>query len=690
MTLGSNSGLSIGTPSAAPSQGLLVQGLSNLTGNVGIGAAARTDTALVINNTNANNELTFVGNNFTNIYSETTSGIQFGITTTGNSAAIEFLTNNQTKLTLASTGLASFTNNVGIGTAARSDTGLTIINSADNNELTFGGTAFTNIFSETTLGIQFGIVSSGNSAGIEFLTNNSPRLTIASTGAATFSNSVNVNREGSYIGIDAQANPRLGFVKLSGAQPFLGFAQDAFTIKVSSGSTIDISNTFSTALTIDTSRAATFSSSVTANARSFIKGSAGYLFDVEEQGSNKARFQSYVASNEVSLVAGYDTTAVPMTFYTGNSEKMRITAAGRVLIGTPPPTESNFQLDVNGGARFTNTTWIQNGSFSVIDNNLPQQYFRADLIPTNGRTIGTLNYGARFNSTTYGTGASIDATAAGTWSSTNYGTNLIFSTATENTDVNTARLIIAASGTVRITNLAGSGSRMVVSDANGVLSTQAIGSGAITGSGTSGQVAFFNGTSTITSESNLIWDAANDRLGIGPNTPNFKLNVFDVGVVITSSQANWSSNTRGIMVDNTNNGDESVGVWFRTGGNHLSGITGQRTNSAADWSTDLRFFTHPTATTNLTSAFERMRITAEGNLLINTTDNSGGERIRNAGTIFTDAIVTMRPASTTVKSDVWKLGRAALATNSDPYDRIIRVQIAGTLYDILAIDKGAA
>jgi hypothetical protein len=30
---------------------------------------------------------------------------------------------------------------------------------------------------------------------------------------------------------------------------------------------------------------------------------------------------------------------------------MRITAAGRVLIGTPPPTESTFTLDVNGTAR---------------------------------------------------------------------------------------------------------------------------------------------------------------------------------------------------------------------------------------------------------------------------------------------------------------------------------------------------
>jgi hypothetical protein len=40
-----------------------------------------------------------------------------------------------------------------------------------------------------------------------------------------------------------------------------------------------------------------------------------------------------------------------LVFRTASTERMRITASGRVLIGTPPPTESTFQLDVNGTAR---------------------------------------------------------------------------------------------------------------------------------------------------------------------------------------------------------------------------------------------------------------------------------------------------------------------------------------------------
>jgi hypothetical protein len=49
----------------------------------------------------------------------------------------------------------------------------------------------------------------------------------------------------------------------------------------------------------------------------------------------------------------------------------------------------------------------------------------------------------------------------------------------------------------------------------------------IGGSGTSGQVAYFNGTSSITSESNLFWDATNDRLGIGTASPATRLMVQD-------------------------------------------------------------------------------------------------------------------------------------------------------------------
>jgi hypothetical protein len=53
---------------------------------------------------------------------------------------------------------------------------------------------------------------------------------------------------------------------------------------------------------------------------------------------------------------------------------------------------------------------------------------------------------------------------------------------------------------------------------------------AVSGTGTSGQVAYFTGTTTISSESNLFWDATNDKLGIGTNVlTNGKLVISDSG-----------------------------------------------------------------------------------------------------------------------------------------------------------------
>jgi hypothetical protein len=47
----------------------------------------------------------------------------------------------------------------------------------------------------------------------------------------------------------------------------------------------------------------------------------------------------------------------------------------------------------------------------------------------------------------------------------------------------------------------------------------------ITGTGTSGQVAFFNGTTTQTGDNGLFWDNVNGRLGIGNNAPSYSFDV---------------------------------------------------------------------------------------------------------------------------------------------------------------------
>ena len=61
----------------------------------------------------------------------------------------------------------------------------------------------------------------------------------------------------------------------------------------------------------------------------------------------------------------------------------------------------------------------------------------------------------------------------------------------------------------------------------------------VTGTGTSGQVAFWNGTTSQTGSNNLFWDNANGRLGIGTNSP---LNRFHIS---------FTTNTASSMQDST-------------------------------------------------------------------------------------------------------------------------------------------
>lgn len=55
------------------------------------------------------------------------------------------------------------------------------------------------------------------------------------------------------------------------------------------------------------------------------------------------------------------------------------------------------------------------------------------------------------------------------------------------------------------------------------------GTGTLTGSGTTGQVSFFNGTQTITGNNNLFWDNTNSRLGINTSTPGAPLDIHGTG-----------------------------------------------------------------------------------------------------------------------------------------------------------------
>jgi hypothetical protein len=69
--------------------------------------------------------------------------------------------------------------------------------------------------------------------------------------------------------------------------------------------------------------------------------------------------------------------------------------------------------------------------------------------------------------------------------------------------------------------------------------TSAALAGYVQGSGTTGQVAYWSSSSNITGESNLFWDAANDRLGIGTNIPQYKLDIVNGDIRLNMTSGDW-------------------------------------------------------------------------------------------------------------------------------------------------------
>jgi hypothetical protein len=136
----------------------------------------------------------------------------------------------------------------------------------------------------------------------------------------------------------------------------------------------------------------------------------------------------------------------------------------------------------------------------------------------------------------------------------------------------------------------------------------------VTGTGTSGQVAYFTGTSAISSESNLFWDATNDRLGIGTISPSQLLHLkTELG---TSSGVGSA-----IQIESGGAGGDQGWIGVNKGSGN--GLT---------FSVENRDIIFRTAASTPFGGSERMRIFSDGNVFIGSSPSNAGFKLDVNGT----------------------------------------------------------
>lgn len=230
------------------------------------------------------------------------------------------------------------------------------------------------------------------------------------------------------------------------------------------------------------------------------------------------------------------------------------------------------------------------GRFSAVtsSNSLPQLTIMNDSTSRIGNTA-TIAFRTQGTAALLGNTASITALQTGGGSET----SLLFGTYNGGLGI-IERMRIAANGSVSINNLSGTGSRMVVADANGVLSTQAVPVASVTGAANglslvTGNVELggsLTKATTLTLGTNaLTFDASGAAQLIvnGPagNTAGLRLsNLTGAGTAGTSGQKVLSVNASGDVVLVTDFGTANAGTVTNVTGSGLIAVANGSTTPA--------------------------------------------------------------------------------------------------------------
>jgi hypothetical protein len=160
----------------------------------------------------------------------------------------------------------------------------------------------------------------------------------------------------------------------------------------------------------------------------------------------------------------------------------------------------------------------------------------------------------------------------------------------------------------------------------------------VTGTGTSGHITYFTGSTSVAGSANHFWDATNNRLGIGTTTPQRSLEIFNA---TADAHLRLSGAAPTVSM-----GEAVTGSVYQAKFGLVTANAQFVTGSLAG---DFVIISQTGATIWVTSGGEKMRLTSGGNVGINTTAPSEILDVRNSYREPTSGEFTQLLSSTTTQ-----------------------------------------